>query len=86
MSDYISRETLLSAVAGYDWEAGLKTVLKRIPAADVRPVKRGEWIRTSHRNCMGYKCSICGAIYNKRKSRLNYYPNCGAEMRRTDNV
>lgn len=37
-SDYISREALLSATEGYDWQAGLKTVLKRIPAADARPV------------------------------------------------
>lgn len=36
--DYISRDALLSATEGYDWKAGLKTVLKRIPAADVRPV------------------------------------------------
>lgn len=38
MADYISREALLSAAEGYDWVSGLKTVLKRIPAADVRPV------------------------------------------------
>ena len=38
MTDYISREALLSAAEGYDWKAGLKAVLKRIPAADVRPV------------------------------------------------
>ena len=39
-SDYISREALLSATNGYDWQAGLKTVLKRIPAADVVTVVR----------------------------------------------
>lgn len=45
MDDYISREALLSATEGYDWQAGLKTVLKRIPAADVRP----RWIPVSER-------------------------------------
>ena len=43
-SEYISREALLSATEGYDWQSGLRTVLKRIPAADVRPVVRGKWI------------------------------------------
>jgi hypothetical protein len=38
MAEYIEREALLSAAKGYDWVTGLKTVLKRIPAADVRPV------------------------------------------------
>ena len=43
--DFISREALLSATEGYDWASGLKTVLKRIPAADVRP----RWIPVSER-------------------------------------
>ena len=43
--DFISREALLSATEGYDWKEGLKTVLKRIPAADVRP----RWIPVSER-------------------------------------
>ena len=36
--EFISHDVLLSAVEGYGWKEGLKTVLKRIPAADVRPV------------------------------------------------
>lgn len=40
MSDYISRKALLSALTGYDWSE-LRTVLKRIPAADVRPIPDG---------------------------------------------
>ena len=53
----------------------------RLPAADVRENKPGKWERTSHKSGYGYRCSECGAIYNKRKSRLNYCPNCGAEMK-----
>lgn len=43
--DYISRDALLSATEGYNWKEGLKTVLKRIPAADVRP----RWISVEER-------------------------------------
>ncbi len=43
---YIEREALLSAAKGYDWIAGLKTVMKRIPAADVREVVRGKDTKT----------------------------------------
>ena len=48
---------------------------------DVRENKRGKWERTSYKSGYGYKCSECGATYNKRKSRLSFCPNCGADMR-----
>ena len=54
------------------------------PATDVRENVKGEWIRISHRDCFGYKCSACWEIYNKRKNRLYYCPNCGAKMDRED--
>ena len=54
MTDYISREALLSATEGYDWVSGLKTVLKRIPAADVRPVVLCKNCR--HRDPEDHKC------------------------------
>lgn len=74
-SEYISREALLSATNGYDWQAGLKTVLKRIPAADVRPVVRGVWVK----NGWSIRCSICG--YDMPFATRNFCPNCGADMR-----
>jgi hypothetical protein len=58
---YIEREALLSAAKGYDWIAGLKTVLKRIPAADVRPVVLCRDCKYSYDSVGGWCCShgIC---------------------------
>lgn len=91
MTDHISREALLKMIGTMpscpitDREERLIrafiSVVKNFPAADVREVKRGKWIRTSYRKGFGYKCSVCGKIYNKRKNRLNFCPNCGADMR-----
>ena len=62
--DYISREALLSATEGYDWRAGLKTVLKRIPAADVRPVVFcGDCARYFGKEDGGYTAGYCKRTY-----------------------
>jgi len=50
--------------------------MKLIPAADVVPVVRGEWIYTPTEP-LGYVCSVCG----KGFCRCNYCPNCGADLR-----
>jgi hypothetical protein len=48
--------------------------VSKIPAADVAPVVRGEWI--SHE---GYdECNLC---HNKSIYGHNYCPNCGAHMK-----
>lgn len=61
-------------------------IFKSLPAADVRPVVRGEWI--VHNSLVGnylidenevYICSVCKAQRTKRK--YNYCPNCGADMK-----
>ena len=41
MDGCIKLDALLSAAKDYNWISGLKTVLKRIPIADVRPVVMG---------------------------------------------
>lgn len=87
MSDYISREALLSATEGYDWQAGLKTVLKRIPAADVRPVVRGRWIWKDNGEVVCSECNDLVAVVGNTEdlemviSGFNFCPNCGADMR-----
>lgn len=67
---------------GNEYEAAMDIAImvEEAPTANVRENVTGEWIRISHRDCFGYKCSACGEIYNKRKNRLYYCPNCGAEM------
>ena len=57
------------------------------PAADVRPVVRGEWNRTDAYPHRLY-CSVCSKTYLKNDELLerwefplNFCPNCGADMR-----
>lgn len=90
MPDYISSEAaaqiLRKEAANHyptPFHVGLLAaarVIEAIPAADVRPVVRGKWVRTSYRSGYGYKCSVCGDIYHRSKNKLNFCPNCGAVM------
>ena len=52
------------------------------PAADVRPVARGEWLRTP--TFWAY-CSACGEEPPEETNiTTNYCPNCGADMRESE--
>ena len=61
--------------------------LAKAPAADVRPVVRGEWIAITERLrswkygfenvTTGYKCSVCG----REERFMEPFCNCGADMR-----
>lgn len=86
--EYIERDALLSAAKGYDWIAGLKTLMKRIPAADVRPVVKAKIVDMRYTEDDGeWKCSHCGrqftlCVCGKDVTRkIHYCPNCGADMR-----
>jgi hypothetical protein len=55
------------------------TDLCYIQAADVQPVKHGEWLKVSWNN---YKCSLCNNQYvGMGAITFTYCPNCGANMR-----
>jgi rubrerythrin len=49
------------------------------PAADVEPVRHGEWIPTGEETMFSreVKCNQCGI---KLLGEPNYCPNCGAKM------
>ena len=51
--------------------------LSNIPAADVKPVVRGEWMNDTRYS--GWTCSNCD--YHDGNATDNYCPNCGADMR-----
>lgn len=92
MTDYISREAALNAIKFA--ELGEEyAVVELLPAADVRPVVRGEWVETIEQN--GWEdvrcatCSACGDSYvldewgiDDLKGLFNFCPNCGADMRK----
>ena len=55
----------------------VKKTLRKAPAADVKPVVYGEWLRLGFRR----QCSKCNHIFDLG---TNYCPNCGAYMRGDD--
>lgn len=98
MAEYISREEAIDKMrslksrfrAKNDWDSGYDTAIaeafehiKRVPVADVQPVKHGEW---KHVAGMNSKCSVCSHYFpvtefDSRPFDINYCPNCGADMR-----
>lgn len=60
----------------------------RIPAADVEPVRHGEWARTDDdwNSLSTFQCSACGEEWcfeideDMPTLNYNYCPNCGAKM------
>ena len=89
MSDYISREAAINAVyeAYADGESAYDA-LEKLPAADVRPVVRGKWIKenivlTSNPPQYQWHCSECGKIKHWFNDGVltNFCPNCGADNR-----
>lgn len=93
MKKYIEHEAvnaLIKAECSPKVAAYLIDAVATIPAADVRPVIRGEWIKQEPYNQNYWKCSNCGETnkYAYRDGDVTIYelqdffcPNCGADMR-----
>lgn len=103
MSDYISREALKEAFEnadadvcerfpdGYcDWGFGrqnIQDVIASVPAADVEPVRHGEWLRTDDdwSSLVTIQCSVCGGEWcfeideDVQLLGYNYCPGCGCK-------
>lgn len=99
MSDYISREAAIEkirvagctdcggssdTICGFcDFDNAIR-LIKRLPAADVEPVRYGKWRLVRRMAACGeYECSVCGRIetfgcFNKPEN--NPYCHCGAKM------
>ena len=102
MTEYIEREAVVDLIQQYAngnvkvEEVFLLTDLlgdiTNIKAADVQPVKRGEWVNECIEDDMNVwwaGCSVCGEDAHSRYGRVsayNYCPNCGADMRGEDNA
>ena len=58
-------------------------LLDAIPAADVRPVKHGEWIVDDPGDYQLIECDQCHAqMWNHQSELPNYCYECGADMRK----
>ena len=83
MTEYIEREALRDAL--YDADAitmsGVK-ILNQFPVADVAPVRHGRWVK-KEKYTFGimYDCSLCENRILDNGHPWNYCPNCGADMR-----
>jgi hypothetical protein len=92
MDEYISREEVVEEIksristAENAWESGYNTAMaeirewiKRIPSADVQPVKHGRWINEGFLNIY---CSNCSKTPDgwPTPMQTDYCPNCGARM------
>lgn len=94
MSDYISREEAKKAVVkavGQGYSPFNAIVM--IPAADVRPVVRGKWILKHDYSTEEiedgekyWECSLCGCGSDSYDTTWHtpFCPNCGADMRETN--
>ena len=80
MAEYIEREKVL---AEYDRQhkgppGGARKIIETFPAADVRPVVRGQWITRPYMMGNTQYCSRCDENYGVK---YKFCPNCGADMR-----
>ena len=92
MSDYISREAAIEDFEYCTQENStwtpqrVKTLLMRIPAADVEPVRRGRWGKKQGGFWEFANCSVCGQKTATVGIPPNYCPNCGAKMKLEDEI
>lgn len=89
MSDYISREAAMEIVkrTSGDYAAAFSEI-RKLPAADVEPVRHGEWLRTDDdwSSLVTIQCSACGGEWcfevdeDVHLLGYNYRPGCGCKM------
>ena len=53
----------------------LQNLIEKMPTADVRENKPGEWIWNER--CTDYTCSVCGEHFD---NNTNFCPNCGSML------
>lgn len=95
MDNYISREIAIATLQN-SHERQAETLreesllaedirlLKELPAADVRPVVRGEWIRPTYIGGRAHDiphCSACKGVPCGVDEHTRFCPYCGADMR-----
>lgn len=92
--EFVLREDVLWLVysgqimTGDNAVVSAQTAVKNLPAADVRPVVRGKWVKADYEEDdwpfpedMFYLCSNCTTRHGFVGEQPNFCPNCGADMR-----
>lgn len=100
MSDYISRKAAVKIAQKYGLANGsalgrhtgladcIAIEIEGLPAADVEPVRHGEWLRTDDdwSSLVTIQCSACGGEWcfevdeDVHLLGYNYCPGCGCKM------
>lgn len=100
MSDYISREAAVKIASKYGLANGsalgrhtgladcIAIEIEGLPAADVEPVRHGQWLRTDDdwSSLVTIQCSACGGEWcfevdeDVQLPGYNYCPGCGCKM------
>ena len=100
MDEYVSRQDVITTIrengvygSGYsneEREDNVVDMIESVPAADVRPVKRGHWVKRMEEHTAAeytsftpiWSCSECGLEYDPALApRIHFCYNCGADMR-----
>lgn len=84
MAEYIDREAALNVVDF--WASSrlqnihLTAAVNDIPAADVVPVRHGQWIGFPNYCAVCSVCEECFSILGNDTERFDFCPHCGAKM------
>lgn len=54
--------------------------IEAIPAADVAPVRHGQWVKEKKDVLIHWHCSTCRECYFLEEPNAKYCPHCGARM------
>ena len=88
MNEYIKREYAIDAVLDVYYDTPdidlsgekFEAAILKIPAADVAPVRHGEWEIVVGSNGKEYMVCTCCRVSQDLTGVFTYCPNCGAKM------
>ena len=87
--EYIEREYMEEIITMLKSEKGdirvmdtetLLYFIRKVPAADVAPVRHGCWVKEKSDVLIHWYCSVCEKCYFLEEPNADYCPHCGAKM------
>lgn len=83
MPEYIEREAAIKCCTFGRTSLGLISELRRIPAADVAPIRHGRWTK-KWSEIWHEELPYCSECKKMTVYTFDYCPNCGARMDKED--